>query len=214
MLTILKKRNGPSGAVASSASEAAFGRLLSPAGRPLVVATGERPPRGSRCGRTAAPARTAAGRPTGTATRRRSTPRPDGPATWWGVVQVRVRPSGQAGGTSPGTTRRCCRACRKAPRRWQPERPVHGEFAGLAAEFGEPLAERLRLREVDVAHGVVVPPGQLRLFASSSSEFVAGVTEEATGSLRSVGVRGCLSQTIRTRPGRSDTAVSIVPRAP
>ena len=44
----------------------------------------------------------------------------------------------------------------------QPELPMLRKFAGLAAEFGELVAERLRLGEVDVAHGKVVPLGQLR----------------------------------------------------
>ena len=44
----------------------------------------------------------------------------------------------------------------------QPELPILREVAGLAAELGELLAERLRLGEVDVAHREVVPLGQLR----------------------------------------------------
>src|SRR5207237_8929897 len=44
----------------------------------------------------------------------------------------------------------------------QPELPLLREVAGLAAEHRELLAESLRLGKVDVAHGVVVPLGQLR----------------------------------------------------
>ena len=60
--------------------------------------------------------------------------------------------------------------CRPGPAGILPLRPrssatgtpsPSGSAAGLAAEFGESLTERLRLRELDVAHGVVVPLGYL-----------------------------------------------------
>ncbi len=95
----------------------------------LLAATAEQPPRGSRCGHSAVPARSAIGRPTGRASPRRTKPRPGAPATrlptdssapWtsWNTGQDRCRRAASRD-TSPGTTRRCSRACRAAPKRWR-----------------------------------------------------------------------------------------------
>src|SRR5262245_36741819 len=45
--------------------------------------------------------------------------------------------------------------------RGQPELPAFGKITGPPAQFGQLLAEPLSLGKVDVAHGVVVPLGQL-----------------------------------------------------